>query len=190
MASETSICNRALQKLGASRISSLTENSNNARSCNACYEELRDDELSKYAWSFAIDRVELAADVAEPAFGKARSYTLPADFLRILAPYPEMDINDRDWTIEGNKIYTNDSDPLQIRYVKRVTNVGEMSVYFREALAARVAMELCEEITQSNMKKADLKSDYLMSISAARNANAMQKVGLESPQDSWITGRS
>lgn len=153
MASETSICNRALQKLGAARISSLTENSNNARSCNACYEELRDDELSKYAWSFAIDRVELAADVAEPAFGKARSFTLPADFLRVLAPYPEMDINDRDWTIEGNKIYTNDSDPLPLRYIKRVTNVGEMSVYFREALAARIATELCEEITQSNTKK-------------------------------------
>ena len=190
MASETSICNRALQKLGAARISSLTENSNNARSCNACYEELRDDELSKYAWSFAMERAELAADAIAPDFGKQNSFTLPADFLRLITPYPEMDTNDRDWTIEGNKIYSNDSDPIQIRYIKRVTNVGDMNVYFREALAARIAMELCEEITQSNTKKADLNASYSEAIKSARKTNAMQKVALESPLDSWITGRS
>lgn len=54
MASEVTICNRALQAMGTrSQISSLTEASNEARNCNLIYADTRDEVLSMAFWNFA-----------------------------------------------------------------------------------------------------------------------------------------
>jgi len=49
-----SIANRALQKLGAKSIESLTQDSPNARSMNTAFVKIRDKLIRKYPWSFAI----------------------------------------------------------------------------------------------------------------------------------------
>ena len=134
MASEVEIANRALQKLGAARITSLTDNSVNARACNACYTVLRDSELRAHPWNFSISRAILAADATVPVFTRANAFQLPSDFLRLLPRDPEDNIDFHDWQIEGQKIYTNDAAPLHIRYVAQVTDPNKMDVLFRETL--------------------------------------------------------
>lgn len=190
MASEVEICNRALQKIGAKRISSLSEDTVNARACNACYATLRDAELRAHVWNFAIARAELAADATDPDWGRAKSYTLPADFLRLINDYPEDNSLTKDWQIEGNKILTDDSDPIYIRYIARITDAALMDVLFREVLSARIAMEICEEITQSNTKFAAISEDYKAKIKEARRTNAIENVAAESPEDEWIYKRA
>lgn len=190
MASEVEICNRALQKVGAKRITSLTENSVNARACNVAYSVLRDAELRAHPWNFAIARAELAADATDPDWGRAKSYTLPADFLRLIDDYPEDNSLTKDWQIEGNKILTDDSAPIYIRYISRVTDPNLMDVLFREALSAKIAMEICEELTQSNTKLASLSEDYKMKIREARKTNAIENVAAEPPEDEWIYKRA
>lgn len=189
MASEVDIANRALQKLGAARIVSLTENSVSARAANACYEFLRDEELRSHPWRFAIRRATLAAAATAPDWGKENSFVLPSDFLALLSDYPERNRNDVDYEIENGSIYTNESAPLYIRYVSRVTDTGLFDPCFCEALSARMAQEMCEEITQSNTKKADLDSGYLKAIAKAKKANAFDSIPQESAEDSWITVR-
>lgn len=189
MASKVEICNRALQKLGAKRITSLTDDSVNARACNLAFEPCKLAELEDHEWSFALDRAEIAADADEPTFGRAYSYTLPSDFVRLAHPYPEDNSNALEWIIEGKKIYTDDTAPLQVRYIYDVTDPQEMSPLFREALSARLALELCEELTQSNTKKDSLKDDYEKIIRRAKRSNAIQRVAGEPPEDSWITVR-
>ncbi len=189
--SEVDICNRALQKLGAKRITSLNDDSTNARSCNAAYAIIRDAELRAHTWNFAIERAELAADATAPAWGRANAYQLPSDFLAMAEDYPEDNRNDKDWIIEGQKILSDDSDPIYIRYVKRVTDTGTFDALFVEALATKLALELCEEITQSNTKKEGLRADYSEAIKTARRMNAIkQKPSAEPPTDSWLTVRS
>lgn len=190
MASVAEICNRALQKLGAKRITSIDENSNSARACLACYDTLRDSELQKHRWGFAVKRAELAADATAPAWGRTAQYTLPADFLKLIAPYPEMDSNSRDWVIENRKILTNDSSPIYIRYIAQITDPNQMDVNFREGLSAKMAMEMCEELTQSNSKKESAREDYKTAIKDARKSSAIQNVPQESVEDSWITIRN
>lgn len=189
MASEVEICNRALQKLGAKRITSLLDDSVNARACNASYQVLRDKELRAHPWRFAMTRDQLAADTAEPTFGKARSFTLPSTCLRVLAPYPEMNFNDLDWEIEGRKIYTNDSAPLNVRFIYRVTDPNEMDPLFREALSARISFELCEELMQSSNKKETLREDYKEAVAVAKSMNAIESIAQQPPEDVWITAR-
>lgn len=189
MASEVDICNRALQKLGASRITSLTQDSPNARSCNVAYEPLRDSLLRRHPWRFAIERASLAADSTAPDWGKSASYTLPSDYLQLLPTYPEDNLNSLDWEVEGGKIYTDDSAPLYIRYIKRVTNTGLFDANYSEALSCLIALELCEEIAQSNSKKESLREDFEQAIRDAKKANAFESIAQQPPEDTWITSR-
>lgn len=184
MASETEIANRALQRLGAARITALDDNSTkNGRACSVAYAPLRDALLRTHPWSFAIKRAALAADSGAPVGDNAPAlqYTWPTDALRILLPKDHT----LDWIIEGRKILTDWRAPLHIRYVSRVTDPNTMDPIFREALACWMAVELCEEITQSNSKKDRLKDDYDKIIAEARRTNAIEKPAVTSPDGSW-----
>lgn len=185
MASEVSICNLALQKLGATRISSLTDDSRNARACNAAYEHIRDLELSDHDWNFARARASLAADTDAPDFGYDYSYTLPADYLQIR---PD-NSSDLDWQIEGQALLTNWGAPLEIVYTRRVEDPNYFHPTFIEALACRLAIHMCEEITQSNTKMQNLDSQYTIAIRSAKRANAFAKVSQELPEDDWLAAR-
>jgi hypothetical protein len=189
MASEVGIANRALQKLGAKRIVSLTEDSKNGRAVNACYEELRDAELRAHTWTFATKRAQLAASATAPLFGKTNSFPLPSDFLRKLNLDPAQNVNTDDNQIEGRDIITDATAPLDIRYVFRVEDPNAMDVLFREALASRIAMELAEELTQSNTKKADASDDYKRAVREARRTNAIERPSQSPPEDEWVTVR-
>lgn len=188
--SVVSICNRALQKLGASRITAIDESSKNARACNNCYESLRDALLRAHAWNFATTRASLAAESPAPTWGRANSFPLPSDCLKLLDPYPEDNLATRDHQIENGKILTNDADPLYIRYTAQITDPVVMDSLFREALATLMAVEMCEEITQSNTKKRELKDDYKSVVAEARRANAFENPAAMPPEDDWITARA
>lgn len=190
MSSEVEICNRALQKLGALRISALTDDNDSARACNLAYGPCRDDELRAHPWSFAIARQSLAADATAPAFGRANAFQLPSDCLRLLPPYPEDNEWNLDWLVEGRKVYTDDDAPLKVRYIKLETDPNVFDSTFREALAARLAMELCEPITQSNTKWDRAEADYRRAIRQARRVNAIEGPSDEPPTDPWITVRA
>lgn len=190
MASKVEIANRALQLLGAKRITSITEDSRNARSIDAAFEVIKQAELRKHPWNCAIKRTQLAADSTAPTFGKSNYFQLPSDCLRILAPDPEYNFNDLDWQIEGRKIATNDTAPLNLRYIYDVDDVNEMDVLLRETISAKLAEALCEEITQSNQKKADAQSAYKEAVAEAKRANAIERVAAQPPEDVWVTARS
>lgn len=188
-ASSTAICNRALQKLGAKRITSLSDDSVNARACSNAYDATRKALLREYDWSFARGRDSIAADADEPAFGKARSFTLPANCIRVLGRYPEDTVYDTDWEVEERKIFTDESAPLEIRYTKDVTDTTLFDPLFDEALAAELAYELCEELTQSNTKKEALRQDKKDAINRARKSGAIEKISPIQPEDSWVAER-
>ena len=187
--SEVSICNSALQKLGAGRITALTDDSEEARECNTCYESMRDAELRKHAWNFAIARATLPAETYDPDFGPANSFPLPSDFLRLLPVDPEDVTNTNDWRIEGKKIRTNDSAPLYIRYIYRVEDPNEFDSIFREMLACSIALQICEKLTSSNQKKAAISEEYKSWRAEARRINAFENIAQEPPPDTWDTAR-
>lgn len=188
-ASVVGICNRALQKLGAARITSLSEDSVNARACNTAWEACRLAELRKHPWSCAIQRASLAADATAPDWGRANAFTLPSDYIRLVKPYPEDNSYTLDYVIESGKILSDEDAPLYIRYVGDVTDAAQMDPLLREAISCRMAIEMCEEITQSNSKKAGVKADYTEVIAEAKRANAIEQVPSTQPDDEWITVR-
>jgi len=192
MASEVSICNLALQKVGASRINSLTEDSNNAKECNACYETIRDRELRKYTWSFAKARALLAPDADAPSFEYTYAFTLPADMLRKILVNDTGYLSDGeciDYIIEGDQILTSDTTTLYLWYIKQVTDPNMFDTLFIDLLACAIARQICEKLTQSNTKTAAAEDAYQTALAEAQRVGAIEKPTDNAPDDEYITAR-
>ena len=145
--SEVSICNQALIALGATTIVSLTENSKNARLCNAIYKQTRDDVLTDHVWNFAQKRAVLATLSEEPAWDEdemAVVYQKPTDCLKINF----VNIESAIVKIEEDKILSNETG-LKIKYTQRMTDPMKFFPKFVSALAARLAAELAFPITKN-----------------------------------------
>ena len=145
MASVVDICNGALNQLGASTILTLTEDSKNARLCNARFTQVRDSVFRSHPWNCLQKRVELAADTDTPAWGFTSQFTIPADCLRVLSI---LDF-DSDHKIEGRKILTDNSS-MKILYISRVTDPNEYDELLRETLSAALAADIAYAVTSSN----------------------------------------
>ena len=75
--SEVDIANRALAKIGAESITSFDDGTKRSNLCRDIYPSTRDAVLRAYPWNCAIERQELALDLAVPLFGYAYKYQLP-----------------------------------------------------------------------------------------------------------------
>lgn len=180
----TSICNSALIKIGAERIASLTENNKRAIACNEQYEKLRDEVLSAHPWSFAKARVQLALDVATPAFEFSYQFVLPTDCLGVL----KTSNGDDKFKIEGGRLLTNDSTCL-IQYIQQVTDTSKYSPTFCEALACRIAADLAYMIAQSNSLQQAMMTAYKAQLAQARNVNAQQGSQDQLTAHDWLRSR-
>jgi hypothetical protein len=198
MASVIQVANRALTKLGANRITSLSDDVKAARSIASCFEDLRDDELRAHRWQFSMKRTSLAALSSTPAFGYNLQYALPPDFLRldmINDEYPSVVLDNyigaetQDYMIEGNLILTDIAAPLKLRYIARIEDPTNWDVNFREAMASRIAMEICEDLTQSDTKKQAAANDYKRAITQAIRTNSIEKPPSTPPDNTWIISR-
>ena len=184
MASVVEICNLALQKVGANPISSLSDDSEEARACNRLYEPILRAELRTHPWNCAITRVSVAPDSDEPAFGYDYQYTLPSDCVRIL---PDNTITD--WKIEGRKILTDTDTEIELVYVKEISDPNDMDPLLVEALASRLAVELAEKVTESATKRQMAWEEYKEWVREARRVNAFESTAQELPEDDWIAAR-
>lgn len=207
---QTSIANRALQLLGSPPISSINENSRGARAMLVAYTPVLMSELRKNYWNFAIKRAQLAADAQGPAFGKSNYFTLPPDFLdlappdmvfgvagggtlagnQILAGTPIITGSPiLDWQIEGNKIATNQVAPLNVRYISSAVTESLFDPCFDEAFSAALAMDCCEDITQSNTKLQNVSKMYEDAIEIAKKRNAFEGRPIQPPTDTYVIAR-
>lgn len=199
MANQVQIVNSALTKLGATRITALTDNTKSAREMNAIYELRRDACLRAHNWNFAMERTSLSALSEAPSWGYSVAYQLPTDCLRVVQVNDIWVIpgssdfiggpDEEPFKIEGRKIVTDWSAPLKIRYIKRVTDASQYDATFVEFLASDLAHQACEALTQSNSKKASAEKDLERALLSAVRANAIELPPQPMPDDSWMAAR-
>jgi hypothetical protein len=198
--SETSICNRALQILGADSITALTDDNNRAREMTRAYQPLRDAEIERHKWRFSLKRASIAALSAAPAFGYARQFQVPTDFIALvsggdLTGYADLtdyrgSSDEELFSLEGNVILTNLDAPLNIAYKARITDTNLFPPSFAELLAARIADETCERITQSDSKRSICMDAYKRALREARQSNAVQVANRSAADTEWVMGRT
>ena len=178
MASTVDICNSALNLLGASTISALTEDTKNARLCNQRFEPIRNRVFRSHNWNCLIKRVELAQDSTGPVVEYTYAYTLPSDCLRVML------INNGstdsiksalDYKVEGRKIVT-DETTIYLVYIALITDPNEYDSYLREAISHQLAADLAYAITNNStlannyMARADERLREARFIDATENS--------------------
>jgi hypothetical protein len=187
--SKVKIANLALQKLGAERIVSMTQDHPNARSMNAAYDLQLAIELSSHKWNFSKKRATLGPHGTEPEFDYDYAFLLPTDCLIIRKPSRVS----LDWSMEQhdgyNAILTNEDDEIELVYHALVTDPTKYHPQFIEMLACKLAWHCCEEITQSNTKKESLERQYDRARAVARKMNAFEHSQQFEPVDTWILAR-
>lgn len=185
MASVVDVCNRALDKLGQGSIVSLEDGTKAANLCIRNWPLIRDQVLRDHPWNFAVKRVTLAPDVAEPAWGFNYRTPLPTDCLRLIEV---RDLSEGEYQVEGRAILSN-QDVLYVRYIARVIDPNEYDALFQDAVASRLAVELCEPLTQSNSKKDILIQEYDMILTAAKRADGQENPPAPFEEDTWLLSR-
>lgn len=202
MASNVDIANRALTMLGASRIISFDDNRKEAREVNAVFEQVRDEELRRYNWNFAIRRAQLAALATAPPFGFSLQFRLPADYLRVLqvGDYfppvnlsPSIQADDSPYMIEndgaGPVIMTDMAAPLNLRYIAKVADPTVYDPLFVGAFAAKLALEIAESLSASSNKVSAASAKYREALVDAVRCNAIEKPPVRQADDTWIISR-
>ncbi len=193
MASQVSIVNRALIKLGEAPILLLTDNVKQARTMAALFDDTRDAELRAHRWKFAMCRTRLSALVEAPEWGYQYQYELPADFLGLVQVneiYLRSGTKQRaPWAIEGRRLLTDIPAPLAVRYIARITDTATFDPLFVDALACRLAMEACEAQTQSDTKFQRVAGLYKEAIQLAIRQDSIEAPPDELPDGSWLESR-
>ena len=178
MASTVDICNSALNLLGASTISALTEDTKNARLCNQRYTPIRNRVFRSHNWNCLIKRVELAQDSTGPVIEYTYGYTLPSDCLRVLKVHngtTDSIASALDYKVEGKKIVT-DEGTVYLVYVALDTDPTNYDSYLYEAVSHQLAADLAYAITNNStlanqyMSRADERLREARFIDATENA--------------------
>ena len=151
MASVVDICNSALNLLGASTISALTDDSKNARLCNQRYEPVRNRVFRSHAWNCLHKRVQLAQNSTAPVVEYDHAYALPSDCLRVLKIHngtTDSIASALDYKLEGRNIVT-DIDTVFLIYVALDTDPNNYDTYLRESISHQLAADLAYAITNN-----------------------------------------
>lgn len=164
---ETEICNLALARIGAARISgNYSTNPGDqtyasVRACQDCYALTRDRVLRSHPWNFAMNRETLDEPAAEaPAFKWTNAFALPADCLRVVTVNDTSDTDPRkDWTVEGGLILTNDAT-ADVVFVKRTTDTELFDPLFTQCLVVLLAAELSTVLTSGESYREGLLKEY------------------------------
>lgn len=180
---DVDICNSALTKVGAERITSLTEESERARIMAEQYPKLRDKLLRSHPWNFAIERLTLALSVGTPAFEFTYKFAIPNDCLRIL----QIDSREK-WQKEGEYIVSN-SPTVGIKYIKKITDTSKYDASFAEALAAAIAADVSYSLVQSVTLKDALLKEAEQALRTARSFDAQEGTPQQVIADDWLTVR-
>lgn len=118
-------------------------------------------------------------------FGYTYRYPLPSDHLRMLEVFDSR----LPWVVEGDRFLTDDGETAKIRYIRRVTDVTEYGDLLVSVLATRLALELVEEITQSNTKKKEIKDDWEAIQDKAQSADGQEQSPMDLEEDDWVLSR-
>lgn len=182
--SQISICNSALVKVGADRISSISQNVKRAELLNAIWDEVLDSVQRARKWNFCRYRTTLAPTGTEPDHGYSYAYDLPSDYLG----HPETLDDGVTFEIEGTQILTDESE-LEIIYNRRNTDPSSWDSLFAESMAYKLASQIAFALSGNRNLANDLEIKYQKSLGEAASINGMEDTQPSFIANTWAQAR-
>lgn len=143
--SEVDIANGALLRIGSPPITSLADNTKQARTCTLRYPKARDNILRAHDWKSAKTRAILAPVSTRPLFNFSGAFTLPPDCVRVVEIYPQY----YDYTVEGRYLFCN-LGVVNLIYISNNVDPSVMDTHLVDAIEAELAFQICPSLLQSD----------------------------------------
>lgn len=202
---EAQICTVALARVGEKQaIDNLSANTTAAKLCRAIYEMSRDAVLEEFWWSFAKRRETLAvvADDEDDAEARPNSpwtyvYELPTDCLlpRYIetglpnpAPDQKIPFELEDDGSEGRLLLTN-QPTAELVYTMRQSNTGKFPPKFIDALAWRLAYELCASLPVKTGVAERMMQRYAYAVADAAASDKAHQTPSARPKPASVRAR-
>lgn len=182
-----SICNIGLIELGVPPISSLDDNIKAAIHCKARYDQTRREILRAHPWNFARVYAQLPASLTAPLFKWSNAFPVPADYIRVHSmpdnPYAK-------YEVVGDAIYTDESGPLNLAYVRDLADPTKFDPLFVAALGYATGAAVAQALTQSQSKQERCLNLVEGKLAIARLAGAQESTPEEWDTDVLLASRS
>jgi hypothetical protein len=179
--SQVSIANRALAYIGANKITSLSEGTQEANAISNVYSDSLRSILSEAPWVFALKRSLLNKVQITPSWGRGNYFSVPADMVRIFGT-----MTGDEWRQEGKYIFS-DTDQFGIIYTYKETDDAVYSPSFVDAFAVRLAADVAYDLTNASSKQMELIQYYKSEmLPIARSINAQSRSAKPVKDDLWV----
>lgn len=191
LTTEVELWNIALDHINERPLSATTDDNAYARFLTRQYALIRDTELRKSNWNFAITYHELTVDGTAPAFRWLYRYALPAGWLRVLPPTQQGYRNapTLPHEIVGAYLYCDQGTALDLRCVSRVTDVSTFDPLFTTALTTQMAVRMALRFTAKANYLKLAKEAYQEAMGLAIQLDALEGSGEPTDQSAVLTAR-
>jgi hypothetical protein len=148
------VCARALVMMGADPISSFTDGTTESDAASHLYDDVVQNELASYPWSFSKKQEQLSRVTAAPQANYTAQYMKPADCLRLDR------VTSNDWDVPfrlvGDRLFCNagEEEVITATYTANIVP-SEWPAYFLTLVEFRLAAIFSTAVAQ----KADI-ADY------------------------------
>lgn len=182
---DVSMCNSALSKIGAERITSLSDTTPGAILCNEQFDKIRKEVLRAHPWNCVITRVELAAIAGyeDPMEEWGYQFALPANCLRVLRTK-----DDVEHKIENGYLLADDSSCV-ILYIKNETDYSKYDSMLLECISTRLSVDLAYPLTQSHNVAEALMKRYQSLLAEARSVDGQEGTADDTVVTDWTESR-
>ena len=169
MATKLQLISNALILIGDLPITSLVGNSRAQTVANNLYDNIVQNELTKYRWGFARRKAQLSLTTEVPVGTEYSSvYQLPADMLVLIKLNPGIN-----YQILGAKVYCNNTGALYCDYIANVDE-QQWPVYFAKMIEYALGMDFAPSIRDSAASMELLANQYMNASRMARFTDAQQ----------------
>lgn len=165
MATQVSICNLALHRLGQAKISSLSDDNKRAQVLNDIYTDTLREALEIAPWNESLKRATLTNTGVAPAFEYAYQFTRPSDLISIVEEY-----EGSEFKLESTIL--SDSATLYIIYVYENTTPSTYSASFVNLLSLMLAYKASYSLVQDKELTEQLKAELKDAIDEAQFNNS------------------
>ena len=182
MSSRVAVCNEALALLGDKSIVDLGEQTPQGRACAVSYGAAMRAVLAVHPWGCATRRAVLP--VVAGVNGATAWRRLPDD-LRLLSPSEGVTLEGRLIVAQGKQA----TKPLQVRYISSDVEPVDLPPPVSDAVVAALAVRLCEKLTGSKNKQADVVQLYEVRLREAVRFDSAQAAPSPVTAQTWLEAR-
>lgn len=184
MATKTEILNKALTQVGAAPVTSIDDDSTNAKVMARVYDSSLRSILSECKWNFATKRALLAVSTDSLSWydtGEGIVYQKPSDIVRIFGTNSPS----AQWREEGDYI-VSDTSGLGIRYVYFLETASKFPASFVDAFVDRLSADIAFQIVNSASLGQTYKEVYeKVSLPKAMSQNSQVGIQQTMQDDAW-----